>query len=127
MNKGRATDVIWPNISKAFDMVLHNVLPSKLERYGFDEWTIQWLSNWLRDHTQRVVVNGSMSRWKSVTSGVPQESGLELVLFNVFINDIVSGIESKFVNDTKLCGVVSTAKGQDVIQRNLNRLSSGTR
>lgn len=50
-----------------------------------------------------------------------------MVLFNVFINDIVSGIESKFVNDTKLCGVVSTAKGQDVIQRNLNRLSSGTR
>lgn len=75
-----------------------------------------------------MVANGHpWSGWRSVTSGVPQESGLELVLFNVFINDIVSGIESKFVNDTKLCGVVSTAKGQDVIQRNLNRLSSGTR
>ena len=45
-----------------------------------------------------------------------------MVLFNVFINDIVSGIESKFVNDTKLCGVVYMPKGQETIQRDLDRL-----
>lgn len=63
-------------------------------------------------------------------SGVRQGSLVGLMLFNIFFNYINSGIEytlPKFVNDTKLCGVVSTAKGQDVIQRNLNRLSSGTR
>ena len=61
----------------------------------------------LQDFTQLLVVKDSMPRWRAVTSSVPQGSVPVLTLFNIFINDIDSGIEcilSKTMDVTKLYG-----------------------
>jgi len=125
VGKERAIDIIYLDLCKPFDSVPHDMLVSKLERHGFNGWTTWWMSNWLDGHTQRVVVNRSMSKWRPVTSGIHQWSVLGLALFNVSVSDMDSGIEctiSKFDNDTKLCGVVNTLEGQDAIQRDPDRL-----
>ena len=109
VDKGRATDTVYLDMCKAFDMVLHHILISELERDGFEGW----IKNWLDGCCQRDVVNGSMSRWRLVTRGGPQESILGPVLFNILINDIVgSSAPSASLLVTQLSGVVETTEGR---------------
>ena len=108
-NGGRTTDIMYLDLCKAFDADSHNILVSKMKTHGFDGGTIQWIRNWLNGCTQRVAVNVLMTRWRPATSGVPRVSTLGLILFNIFVRGMDSGIECtlrNFADDTKLSGVV---------------------
>ena len=104
-DEGSPVDVIYLDFQKAFDKVPHQILILKLILHGMGNSIINWIEQWLTDRRQRVVVDGEVSSWKTVLSGVPQGYVLGPILFLVYIDDLEEGVTGnilKFANDTKL-------------------------
>ena len=85
VDEGSPVYIIYLDLKKAFDKVPHQRLLRKVKALG--NGMINWIEKWLIDRRQRVAVDGEVSNWKSVLSGVPQGSMLGPILFLTHISD----------------------------------------
>lgn len=100
------------DMSKAFDLVDHNILLRKMEAHGIRGIILKWFKSYLADRKQFVEINQTTgnnrkkyrSNFHSVLYGVPQGSILGPLLFIIFINDL-----SKFLKAGKLVNFADDA------------------
>ena len=122
---GGVVDSIYLDFSKAFDTVPHRRLIGKLEAYGIRGNLLNWISAFLQNRTQEVVVNGSKSVASQVISGIPQGTVLGPILFVVYINDLLDSITSDgfmFADDTKIFRRITTRDDALKLQEDIGKL-----
>ena len=85
---GGETGVVLTNLSKAFECIDDSLLIAKLDVYGFEKQSINFLHSYLTKRKQRTKVDSAYSSWEMLVSVVPQVSILGPLLFNVYIWDM---------------------------------------
>ena len=82
--------IVYLDFQKAFDKFPHDKL--KMRTVGITGAISEWVRNWLRDRTPRVVVGGTLSEQGIVGSGVPQGLVLGPLLFLIYISMILTEV-----------------------------------
>ena len=72
---------VFMDLSKAFDVICHSILKTKLEHCGFRGNFLEFLLSFIKDRQYFININGKNSDTKTVNMGVPQGSTLGPLLF----------------------------------------------
>ena len=117
---------LYIDFSKAFQKVNHNILLQKLRTYKISGQIGIWITNWLSMRKMRVNVNGFLSDFADVTSGVVEGSCLGPELFKLLLLDIPEHKEDpshlllSFADDTKLIQHIKSTCDVQKFQEHVN-------
>ena len=102
---GENCDMVYLDMSKAFDMVDHCILLRKMKDKGVGGLLLRWMYQFLTDRKQSVRVGNNLSSKATLVSGVPQGSLLGPVCFLLYIGDLGEEVKDfvhilKYVDDS---------------------------
>ena len=112
-------------MSKAFDKVCHSLLLRNLKQCNVSGRHLNWFNAYLTNRKQRVTVSGETSTEVLVSSGVPQGSLLDLLLFLLFVNNLPDRCSSSnvacFADDTRIYKLIDSVGDSKALQHDLDR------
>ena len=130
LEHGHELCAVFFDYRKAFDSVPHRPLLEKLESLDFDVHILHWVTDYLTNRSQKVVVNGQSSSSAPVISGVPQGSVLGPLLFLIYINDLAK-INLKdgakltlYADDVLLFRTINSSDDFAALQQDIDKVAS---
>jgi hypothetical protein len=131
LDQNEVFDVILLDFRKAFDVVPHEKLLTKLAGYGICLQTLNWIKTFLSDRTQFVQINDKRSTKSAVCSGVIQGSVIGPLLFTFYINDLPSVCHEctvkLFADDVKVYKRLCSPSDRTTLQSSLNAICNWAR
>ncbi|XP_026478477.1 uncharacterized protein LOC113384917 [Ctenocephalides felis] len=127
MNNGLDVHTIYTDFSKAFDLVDHDILLRKVQRYGVRGKILDWFRSYLTGRHLQVRLDGHLSEKYEAISGVPQGSHLGPILFNIFINDIGTNFNSDYLlyaDDLKIYKTINCDDDRLSLQQDIAQLNN---
>lgn len=121
----RQLDTVYFDLSRAFDVVPHQLLLKKLKKFGLSPSYVNFFQNYLCGRTFRVKIGNFLSSNRPIPSGVPQGSNLGPILFVLFIDDIKNVISSRFelfADDLKISRVVCDTEDARSLQNDIDSI-----
>ena len=89
-------EVVFTDLSKAFDCICHDLLIAKLNAYGLSLPALKLITNYLQNGKQRAKIGSIYSDWEDIISGVPQGSIRGPLLFHIFLRDLFLEDENNY-------------------------------
>lgn len=130
MDKKKPVCALYMDLTKAFDLVDHNILMKKLYKYGIRGNIYNLLKSYLVGRKQVVQLNHICLKTRSevtfssdlgvINHGVPQGSILGPLLFLIFINDLPQAIDHPMVLFADDSTVVLTGENSHICRVNIN-------
>ena len=124
--KGCITQGIFLDVSAAFDKCWHKGLLAKLKQVKVENSCYFLFESYLSNRVQCTVVDGVKSKFQEIKAGIPQGSKLGPLLWLLYVNDIIDGIESEillFADDTCCFATgIDPAETAMILNRDLEKL-----
>ena len=90
--------VLFLDLKKAFDIVDHGILISKLVKYGITGNENGWFTSYLTNRSQYCSIDDQVSDIVEMECGIPQGSRLGPLLFIIYLNDFEHCLEHSRAN-----------------------------
>ena len=122
MDNSELVRTVILDVSKASDLVSHEILIAELSKYHTSSTAINWFRSYLSERKHVCSVSGVLSSPASLDRGVPQGSILGPLLFSVYMNDLSFVLKETevdiYADDTIIW---SSGTNYTKIQQTLNR------